>query len=182
MRAQFGGGHCCFPYCGIWLWFGAYGLISLLLVNYSCSFYLTVIFHLWVCFQSICAHFLCIAFCSWVWFWAFSLVPEIRFVASKLLIRNNIYIYIYVYCVNKYLLNDNKKLLSKHFDMKNLGEASYVLGIEIKRDRSRGLLGLSQQNYISKVFIDFKWRRAHLEICQCQKVTNLTSNNVPKMP
>ena len=34
--------------------------------------------------------------------------------------------------------------------MKHLSEASYVIGIEIHQDRSRGLLGLSQKNYIEK--------------------------------
>ena len=41
------------------------------------------------------------------------------------------------------LLNDTKRLLSANFDMKDLGEAYFVLGIEIYRDRSRNLLGLS---------------------------------------
>ncbi|CAL8139461.1 unnamed protein product [Prunus armeniaca] len=44
--------------------------------------------------------------------------------------------------------------------MKNLGEASYVLGIEISRDRERGLLGLSQKGYIEKVL-----RRFNMENC-----------------
>ena len=35
--------------------------------------------------------------------------------------------------------------------MKDIGEASYVLGIEIHRVRSLGLLGLSQKSYIEKV-------------------------------
>jgi hypothetical protein len=35
--------------------------------------------------------------------------------------------------------------------MKDLGDASYVLGIEIHRDRSKGVLGLSQAAYIKKV-------------------------------
>ncbi|KAJ9561396.1 hypothetical protein OSB04_006556 [Centaurea solstitialis] len=39
--------------------------------------------------------------------------------------------------------------------MKDLGEASYILGIEIQRDRSQGLLGLSQKNYIQKVLKRF---------------------------
>ena len=43
------------------------------------------------------------------------------------------------------LLNVTKAFLSRNFDMKDLGEASFVLGIEIKRDRKKGLLGLSQQ-------------------------------------
>ena len=41
--------------------------------------------------------------------------------------------------------------LSNQFSMKDLGEATYILGIRIYRDRSRGLLGLSQSTYIDKV-------------------------------
>ena len=39
--------------------------------------------------------------------------------------------------------------------MKDLGEASYILGIRIYRDRSRGLLGLSQSTYIEKILKGF---------------------------
>lgn len=39
--------------------------------------------------------------------------------------------------------------------MKDLGEASHVLGIEIKRDKKRGLLGLSQKVFIEKVLKRF---------------------------
>ena len=35
--------------------------------------------------------------------------------------------------------------------MKNLGEASFVLGIEIHRDRRMGVLGLSQSAYLEKI-------------------------------
>ncbi|KAL0389043.1 UNVERIFIED_CONTAM: Copia protein [Sesamum calycinum] len=49
------------------------------------------------------------------------------------------------------LLHETKRFLAKNFEMKDLGEASYVLGLEIHRDRSRGVLGLSQKNYIEKV-------------------------------
>jgi hypothetical protein len=41
-----------------------------------------------------------------------------------------------------------QKFLSSKFDMKDLDEASFVLGIEIHRDRSKGVLGLSQKAYI----------------------------------
>ena len=41
------------------------------------------------------------------------------------------------------ILVETKKLLFSHFDMKDLREASYVLGIQILRDRSSGLLRLS---------------------------------------
>ena len=45
---------------------------------------------------------------------------------------------------DKGLLYEVKQFLSKNFDMKDMGEASYVIGIKIYRERSRGILGLSQ--------------------------------------
>ena len=49
------------------------------------------------------------------------------------------------------LLLETKKFLSSKFDMKDLGEASFVLGIEIHRDREKEILGLSQKVYLEKV-------------------------------
>ena len=40
--------------------------------------------------------------------------------------------------------------------MKDLGEAAYILGIKIYRDRSRRLIGLSQSTYLDKVLKNFK--------------------------
>jgi len=53
------------------------------------------------------------------------------------------------------LLLETKKFLSSNFDMKDLGEASYVLGIEIHRDRRNGVLGLSQKAYLEKILKRF---------------------------
>jgi hypothetical protein len=44
--------------------------------------------------------------------------------------------------------------------MKDLGEASYVLGIKIYRDRSRHLLALSQSTYLDKVLKRFRMEHA----------------------
>ena len=44
---------------------------------------------------------------------------------------------------DKSLLHEVKQFLSKNFDMKDMGDASYVIGIKIHRDRSRYILGLS---------------------------------------
>ena len=49
------------------------------------------------------------------------------------------------------LLLETKKFLSLEFDMKDFGEPSFVLGIEIPRDRRKGVLGLSQKAYLEKV-------------------------------
>ena len=39
--------------------------------------------------------------------------------------------------------------------MKDLGEAAYILGIKIYRDRSRRLIGLSQSTYLDKILKKF---------------------------
>ena len=48
-----------------------------------------------------------------------------------------------------------KKLFSSEFDMKDLGAAKKILGMEITRDRKSVLLFLSQYNYINKVLQRF---------------------------
>ena len=45
--------------------------------------------------------------------------------------------------------------LSSQFSMKDLGEASYILGMRIYRDRSKRLLGLSQSTYIDTMLKRF---------------------------
>jgi hypothetical protein len=53
------------------------------------------------------------------------------------------------------LLLETNRFLSLNFDMKDLGEASFVPGIEIHRDRRKGLLRLSQKAYLEKVLKKF---------------------------
>ena len=47
--------------------------------------------------------------------------------------------------------------------MKDLGEASYILGIRIYRDRSKRLIGLSQDTYIDKVLKRFNMEEVKKE-------------------
>ena len=51
---------------------------------------------------------------------------------------------------DKKLIDVTKKWLSSNFKIKEMGEASYVLSVKILRDRSKRLLGLSQETYIKK--------------------------------
>ena len=53
------------------------------------------------------------------------------------------------------LLIVTKHMLSTHFDMKDLSEASYILGIKILRDRANGVFKLSQRAYIEKILKRF---------------------------
>ena len=53
------------------------------------------------------------------------------------------------------ILQNVKTWLGNCFSMKDLGEAAYILGIKIYRDRSKRLIGLSQSTYIDKVLNRF---------------------------
>jgi hypothetical protein len=53
------------------------------------------------------------------------------------------------------LLLETKWFLSSNFDMKDLGEASFNIGIEIHRDRRKRVLGLSQKACLEKVLKKF---------------------------
>ncbi|KAI3793169.1 hypothetical protein L1987_35784 [Smallanthus sonchifolius] len=68
----------------------------------------------------------------------------ILYVDDILIIGNNIPV-----------LDKVKQWLGSCFAMKDLGKASYILGIKIYRDRSKRLLGLSQGTYIDKVMAHF---------------------------
>ena len=53
-----------------------------------------------------------------------------------------------------------KESLSKEFEMKDLGKASRILGMDIIRDRKKGILKLSQENYLEKVLKSFNMTEA----------------------
>ena len=56
---------------------------------------------------------------------------------------------------DKEMIVATKAWLSSNFEMKDMGEASYVLGVKIFRDHSRKFLGLSQETYIRKILEQF---------------------------
>src|SRR5215216_5950379 len=63
--------------------------------------------------------------------------------------------------------------------MKDLGEAAYILGIKIYRDRSRRLIGLSQRTYLDKVLKRFKMdqsKKGFLPVLQGVKLSQTQSS------
>ncbi|GJW95274.1 hypothetical protein Tco_0174946, partial [Tanacetum coccineum] len=57
--------------------------------------------------------------------------------------------------------------LGKCFAMKDLGEAAFILGIKIYRDRSKRLIGLSQSDYMDKILKRYRMdnsKRGHIPI------------------
>ena len=57
---------------------------------------------------------------------------------------------------NLEMINTTKQWLSSVFEMKDMDEARYVLGVKMVRDRPRKLLGLCQKAYIEKVLERFQ--------------------------
>ncbi|GKB23522.1 retrovirus-related pol polyprotein from transposon TNT 1-94, partial [Tanacetum coccineum] len=53
-------------------------------------------------------------------------------------------------------IGSTKSLLEKDFDMKELGEAKKILGMEIVRDQSRKIPRVSQSGYVSKILNNFR--------------------------
>jgi hypothetical protein len=78
------------------------------------------------------------------------------------------------------MLLETKGFLSSHFDMKDLGEASNVLGIEIHRDRRKGILGLSQKSYIEKVLKKINMHKVTTHLLQYSRALSLRIFNVPE--
>jgi len=78
------------------------------------------------------------------------------------LLKDDLYIYLLLYvddmliaCKIREEIEDLKKILSSEFDMKNLGIAKKILGVEIERDRAAGLMFLSQKKYLTRVLHSF---------------------------
>jgi len=57
---------------------------------------------------------------------------------------------------NLEIIKATKKWLFSIFEMKDMGEARYVLGLEIIRNPLKKLLGISQETYIKKVLERFR--------------------------
>ena len=77
------------------------------------------------------------------------------------------------------LLHETKRMLSKNFDMKDLGEASFVQGIEIHRIRSCRLLGLSQRAYVDRILERFNMQQCKPGIAPVCKGDKLSLSQCP---
>ena len=55
-------------------------------------------------------------------------------------------------------IKEIKGWFSSKFEMKDIGEATYILGAKISRDRSKNLVSVSQEPYIKKILERFKMK------------------------
>ncbi|GMJ03847.1 cysteine-rich RLK (RECEPTOR-like protein kinase) 8 [Hibiscus trionum] len=79
-------------------------------------------------------------------------------------------------------LQSVKTWLSNCFSMKDLGEAAYILGVKIYRDRTRRLLGLSQSTYIDKVLKRFSMEYSKKGFLPMRHNISLTKDMCPSTP
>ena len=64
--------------------------------------------------------------------------------------------------------------------MKDLGEASYILGIKLLRDRKNRLLGLSQASYIDKMLSKFGMENSKKGLLPFRHRIRLSKDQCPK--
>ncbi|GJU29446.1 retrotransposon protein, putative, ty1-copia subclass [Tanacetum coccineum] len=95
----------------------------------------------------------------------------ILYVDDILIMRNNIPMLQYV-----------KSYLGMSFAMKDLGEAAYILGIKINKDRSRRLIGLCQSAYIEKILKSFHMENSKRENIPMQEKLRLSKSQGASTP
>ena len=95
----------------------------------------------------------------------------VLYVDDILLIRNDVE-----------TLSNVKKWLVEQFQMKDLGEASYIIGIQVIRDRKNKLLALSQSSYIDKVLARFSMQDSKIGLLPTRHGIILSKEQCPKTP
>ncbi|PKI73953.1 hypothetical protein CRG98_005646 [Punica granatum] len=80
------------------------------------------------------------------------------------------------------MLTSVKVWLSNTFSMKDLGEANYILGIRIYRDRPKRLIGLSQALYLDKVLKRFNMQDSRRGLLPVRHGIHLSKAMSPKTP
>lgn len=61
---------------------------------------------------------------------------------------------------NKKIIKDVKIKLSSKFDMKDLGTANFILGMEIKKDRENMKLWLNQRKHVETIMQRFNMQES----------------------
>ena len=80
------------------------------------------------------------------------------------------------------MLSTVKVWLAKTFDMKDLGEASYILRIKLHWDQKNRMIDLSQVAYIDKVLVRFAMQDSKKGITTFRRGEHLSKDQCPKTP
>ena len=77
-------------------------------------------------------------------------------------------------------LSSFKVWLSNQFGMKDLEEASHILGIKLMRDREKRMLGLSQSSYIDHILTRYNMQDSKKGFVPFRVGKSLSSSQRPK--
>jgi len=93
---------------------------------------------------------------TYIWGISFTTSKADHCVYFKLIGDHVIYLVLYVDDMlllgnDKEIIQDLKAQLSSKFDMKDLGAANCILGMEIKRDRGKRKIWLNQRKYVQTI-------------------------------
>ena len=80
------------------------------------------------------------------------------------------------------VLSTVKVWLNSQFQMKDLGEASHILGIKLTRDRKQRMLGLSQGVYIDTILARFGMQDSKKGFVPYRHGIHLSQDQCPKTP
>ena len=81
---------------------------------------------------------------------------------------------------NKGMEHEMKKIISKKFVIKYMGETSYVISIKIHRNSSCSILCISQETYINKVLEGFQMKDCSPSVAPILKGDKLSLNQCLK--
>ena len=81
---------------------------------------------------------------------------------------------------NKGRISKLKEDLAKSFEMKDLGHARQILGMQITRDWKQGKLWLSQEQYVEKILKRFNMENAKPVSCPLPPQVKLSKKMSPK--
>ena len=104
-------------------------------------------------------------------------------------IKDNIVVFLVLYVDDILLIGNNKEKLTEvknwlaeRFQMKDLGVACYVLGIQIIRDRKNRRLMMSQASYVDKVLAQFSMQNSKKGLMPTRHGIVLSKMQCPKTP
>ena len=81
---------------------------------------------------------------------------------------------------SKEMIDTTKRRLSSNFEMKDMGESSYILDVKIVRDRAKKLLGLSQETYIKRMLERYHMQDSKLMDTPIDKSLSLSCDMCPE--
>ena len=78
------------------------------------------------------------------------------------------------------VMSSVKVWLSSQFDIKDIGEANFILGIKLWKDCKNKMLGLSQTRYIDKVLEQFNMQNSKKWLLPFRHGVPLSDDQRPK--